>query len=253
MPKFKIFMISLFVLMILFCLKLSGHSIAGDCDDKRGSVGTSTVSGDHAYSAHWVCTEDPDLEYDTVNSSETVDRNESAALFVIGNNAPYTWSVSDTGFWFDAAHTQTTIVTSNNSTGVYADSAACGTAKITVTGCDDNTATGRVRCTVGTWISCGSALDYSSGLLDCTNTGITGCVSGDGLFRFTHNNEYGHLGTGCTGGSSCSGTIDCDGTTVSIASIASSGNCSGNYAGDQCFSYHNWSDQHIYFYYWGCP
>lgn len=151
MLKSKIFITGLLILTVVFCLHLNGRSIAGDCDDLEHSKGTPIITGDHSYPAGWLCTADPDIEYDTENSSETVDRNDSATILVIGNNAPFTWTISGTGFWFDSGYTQTTINTTGNVAVVYADNTACGSATITVTGCDGTVATGYVRCTAGQW------------------------------------------------------------------------------------------------------
>ena len=105
MLKSKIFITGLLILTVVFCLHLNGRSIAGDCDDLEHSKGTPIITGDHSYPAGWLCTADPDIEYDTENSSETVDRNDSATILVIGNNAPFTWTISGTGFWFDSGYT----------------------------------------------------------------------------------------------------------------------------------------------------
>jgi len=146
MLKLKSLINVLLVLTILFCLPPIDSSIAGDCDTKESGSGTPTVTGNFIYPPGYVCTEDPDLEYDTVNSHETIDRNGSAALVVIGNNGPYTWSVSGTGF---------TLENEGQPTGptntLYADGTACGAATITVTGCDGTQVTGYVRCTTGNW------------------------------------------------------------------------------------------------------
>jgi len=146
MPKSKSLIYILSVLTILFCLHSIDSSLAGDCGEKGDGAGTSTVSGNYVYPPGYVCTEDPDLEYDSVNSHETINRNGSAVLFVIGNNAPYTWSVSGTGFSLESEGEP--IGPTNT---LYADGTACGAATITVIGCSGPPVKGYVRCTTGQW------------------------------------------------------------------------------------------------------
>jgi hypothetical protein len=164
MPKSKIFKIGFLILTFLFCFHLINNSIAGDCDNKGLEAGTPTITGNYIYPPGYECTEDSDLIYDTVNSAETIDRNGSAALVVIGNNDPFTWSVSGTGF---------TLETEGEATGptntLYADGTACGTATITVTGCDGQAVTGYVRCTTGQWVIQGFLCgNFAGSLIACT-------------------------------------------------------------------------------------
>ena len=145
MFKLKMLINASSVMTILFCLYPINSSIGGDCDGKSSGVGTPTVTGNYNYAPDHDCTEDPDLVYDTVNSDETIDRNGSATLFVIGKNAPYTWSVSGTGFTLK--NEEPTGPTNT----LYADDTACGAATVTATGCDGPPVTGYVRCTTGGW------------------------------------------------------------------------------------------------------
>jgi hypothetical protein len=126
----------------------------------QSSGGVSTVSGDHNYPPDWSCPEDIFLEYDTANSQETIARNGSANLVVIGNYGPYTWSVSGQGFWFDANHTIKTLENNGLTATLYADDTACGAATITISGsaiitetgeCNVPPVEGYVRCTTGGW------------------------------------------------------------------------------------------------------
>lgn len=141
----------LLLLTFLLCFHPIDNSIAGSCDEKASSGGTPTFSGNFNIPPGFECPENPTLEYDTVNSAETIDRNGSANLVVIGNNGPYTWSVSGTGF---------TLETEDEPTGptnaLHADGSACGAATITVTGCDGTQVHGYVRCATGVW---GSIID----------------------------------------------------------------------------------------------
>jgi len=91
------------------------------------------------------CEEDPSMAWDTDTSAETVARNASVTVAVIGINTSFTWSVSGTGFTLD---NETTTGLTNT---LNADDTACGSATITVTGCDDTSVTGYVRCTTGAW------------------------------------------------------------------------------------------------------
>lgn len=160
MPKTNILKIGIAVLLFVFCLHLNGRSIAGDCDEIEHSKGTSIITSDYRYPAGQLCTTDPDIEYDTENSSETVDQNDSATISVIGNNAPFTWSVSGIGFTLDNAKTTGFTNTLN------ADNTACGSATITVTGCDGTSITGYVRCTTGQWTLINNDVNQA-----CTLTG----------------------------------------------------------------------------------
>jgi hypothetical protein len=176
MLKSKVFIIVLLVLTTLFCFYPTQNSMAGSCDEKASNGGTSTFSGNFNIPPGFECPENPTLEYDTVNSAETIARNGSAAIVVIGNNGPYTWSVSGTGF---------TLETEGQPTGqtntLHADGTACGSATITVTGCSGPPVTGYVRCTTGVWdinytLVCGDKVLMSG------PGGCTGVI--DGKFRW---------------------------------------------------------------------
>ena len=93
-----------------------------------------------------VCIDDPAMAWDYGESAETIDREVSVAVAITGLNAPFTWEVSGTGFSLENAETDGIENT------LHADATACGSATITVTGCDDQEAIGYVRCSVGQWI-----------------------------------------------------------------------------------------------------
>ena len=101
MIKSKFFKIPFFILMLVFCLYFSGIALAGDCAEKAGGVGTPTVPGEFTIVPDW----HPPLQYDPANP-QTIDRNNTITISVIGGNPPYTWSVSGTGFTL--ANTTTT-------------------------------------------------------------------------------------------------------------------------------------------------
>jgi hypothetical protein len=145
----------LVVMTILFWFHPINNSIAGSCDENASSGGTSTFTGNFNIPPGFECPENPTLEYDTANSAETIARNGSANLLVIGNNGPYTWSVSGTGFTLETEGQPTSPTNT-----LYADGSACGAATITVTGCSGAPVIGYVRCTAGAWVNftvvCGS-------------------------------------------------------------------------------------------------
>lgn len=93
------------------------------------------------------CVPDPDIEWDKTVSAKTIARDSAVTVAITGEgiSKPFSWSVSGTGF--SMLNSETTGVTNT----LIADDTACGTAKITVTGCDDTVTTGCVRCTEGYW------------------------------------------------------------------------------------------------------
>ena len=159
MLKPKRFVISLIVLMTLYCLYLNNSSFAGLCDDKSSSAGTPTFTGDYNYTDNWF----PMIQFGSGNPDE-IAPNSSILVKVIEGCSPYIWSVSGNGF--SLAESQTTGLTNT----LIADDTACGTATITVTGCFGSPITGYMRCTVGQWSSDDF---YSSG---CGTAPVHGCV-----------------------------------------------------------------------------
>jgi hypothetical protein len=84
-----------------------------------------------------------DLEYDWVNSAQTVMQSSSATVYVTGGAPPYTWDISGTGF--SLQHSETTVPSNT----VIASSGACGSGVITVEDkCDFQTG-GSIRCSDG--------------------------------------------------------------------------------------------------------
>jgi len=92
------------------------------------------------------CVDDAAMAYDYDTSAATIAQNESVTVAVTGLNAPFIWSVSGTGFSLASAKTTGLINT------LIADESSCGSATITVTGCDNVSVTGYVRSTIGKWI-----------------------------------------------------------------------------------------------------
>ena len=80
------------------------------------------------------CPAEPNISWDDAGSDETIVRNGSANVAVLGGQAPFTWSVTGTGFSF------ATPVTSGRTNVLSADNTACGSATITVVdGCGQST------------------------------------------------------------------------------------------------------------------
>jgi len=86
------------------------------------------------------------VAYDYGTSAEEIVRETSETVYVMANNTPLTWSVSGTGFSLEHEETE------GLGNVLHADETACGSATITVTGCDGQQATGYVRCTTGQWV-----------------------------------------------------------------------------------------------------
>jgi len=92
-----------------------------------------------------LCFDPSGFGYDTENSGETVDRSDSAEIFVEGGCPPFTWAVAGTDFSFDDE------TTSERQNTLNAGASACGTATVTVTDDCGDEVTGYVRCTYGVW------------------------------------------------------------------------------------------------------
>jgi len=112
------------------------------------TITATTESGETCTASVNLCTCTPDagMAWDSGTSAETIAQSETATIAVTGNNSPFRWSVSGTGF--TVVHGITDSLTNTLS----ASSTACGTATITVIGCDGVSVTGDVRCTTGTWV-----------------------------------------------------------------------------------------------------
>ncbi|MBL6970669.1 MAG: hypothetical protein ISR63_00965 [Desulfobacterales bacterium] len=143
MIKGKFLKIPLFILTLVFCLYFSGLTIAGDCANENDYGGPQTISENYKYTDCWNIVEPGDLAWDIDNSPPSMmDAGQSVALAVIGDNTPdtYKWSVQG-GNGFSLATPDGV----ENTLSTTPD--ACGTAKITVTGCDGKTINAFVRST----------------------------------------------------------------------------------------------------------
>jgi len=111
--------------------------------------------------------------WDYVNSAATIGQSANTIVYVTGSGTELEWSVSGTGFFFDAGLSLTTITT-GASTTLYTNASACGAATITVTDCASNVVTGYIRCTVGVWTTF-NAHDFTTS--DCGKQGACGTTS----------------------------------------------------------------------------
>jgi hypothetical protein len=123
-----------------------------------------------------------DLEYDWVNSAQTVARSANVNVFVTGGTPPYTWSISGTGF---SLHNIETYSLSNT---VYADSTACGSGLITVEDVCGVQIEGSIRCTTGAWVEVADTDNGSTPGETCPDimfgVGIDVLYTGGGVSRF---------------------------------------------------------------------
>jgi len=97
--------------------------------------------------------------------------------------APYTWSVSGTGFSFSQP------VTNATSNYLEADSNACGTAVITVTGCGGNSITGYAMSSAGQWSNAftisGPSAGWNNDCGDCCMPGAgCGTTSSSAFYKY---------------------------------------------------------------------
>jgi len=170
MLKVKIPKIVLMILTFVFCLHLSGLTIADECWKSKGDG--PTVPGNYNY---------PPFRYDP-NNPDVIDRNSSVKISVIGGIPSYTWQVSGTGFILSEGSTK------GLSNTLIADSTACGVATITATDKSGKNCNGYVRCTTGQWSPAwpGVSVDSKEKGDYCTNSN---CKVSTGGY-----NEYGTVG-----------------------------------------------------------
>ena len=136
-------------LPFVFCLSLSGVSVADDSCFQ----GLSTIPGNPEYPDEWRDPYQPNIYSD----SDEIARNNYVNVWVDseGRACPaYSWSVSGTGFHFDSASGPTTATTNADleTLQLWADGTACGPAAITVTDLCDGNDEEYVRCTNGRWV-----------------------------------------------------------------------------------------------------
>jgi hypothetical protein len=169
------------------------------------------------------------LNWNTNISAETIAPNSEVTVDVIdlgGHCGPFVWIVSGTGFSLAA---ETTFGTSNT---LIADATACGSAMITVIGCDGSSVTGYVRSTEGRW-GLDSGKIYPPQYDCCYGAPGLTCVKGNLLTK-----------TYC-GSISCNtfGASEEQGKAVCEAKLPNYGKPIGACPGDYCVfqeSYGNW-------------
>ena len=119
------------------------------------------ISGSSNYLMYENCCVDVDcdaFENDEGVSPTTMAQDDSATIGVTGGHEPYTWTLTQgdgSGFTIDASTTDTTTI--------YTDESACGSADIQVTDSCGCVATFNVRCTTGTWVHEGTGPQYCAG------------------------------------------------------------------------------------------
>lgn len=147
MSKVNFVTLNILVLTFLVCLSPSGFT-AGPCPGNDCPPNLSTIPGTVNCNPNWI------IVWVSDNPQQVL-RGQSVTLKIEGGARPYDLSVSGNDFWFDEAHTITSIA--GNNTGVitlYAGGSACGSATITVSDECDDYATGSVRCNsdgAGVW------------------------------------------------------------------------------------------------------
>lgn len=103
-----------------------------------------------------------DVQLGYGSACDTVAREACATVYVGGEVGgepeypSYTWTITGTGFHFDAVDGPTTKTTPTAASLVLicADDTACGTGTVTVTDACGNTGTDYIRCDEGAWVRC---------------------------------------------------------------------------------------------------
>lgn len=117
MLKSNPFKACLLIPAIVFCLSLNGV-FADPCPDCPPNM--STIQGTVDYPDSWFLKWDP-------NNPDTMGRGTQVNVNVLGGRAPYSWSVSGSGFSLAESQTQ------GLSNTLFADGTACGSAVVAVT------------------------------------------------------------------------------------------------------------------------
>lgn len=149
------------------------------------------------------------------SNADTIAREASEIITVIGGCPPYIWAVSGTGF------TMTDATTTGLTNTLNADATACGTATITITDDCGTSLTEYVRCTTGQWINkSNECVLPGTGELISGTWPTTSCVFQliSGNKRQTQSierNIWDHGATPCDGNTTCNDIYECatgDGT-----------------------------------------
>jgi len=127
-----------------------------------------------------------EVKVDCCNDSEMswsagvvlIDQSDSVLVTItdsLGTGGPYSWSVdSGTGFSWASA------VTSSPKNYLQTTATACGTAILTVTGCDGNSITGYAKCSAGQWSAAFTISGPTEGFDSCPK-----CCVGSGYYSTT--------------------------------------------------------------------
>jgi len=148
-----------------------------------------------------------ELQFDPSNPDE-IARNSSISIKIIGGCSAYTWSVSGNGFTLDSS------TTTGLTNTLYADDTACGSATITVTGCDGTSIEGSLRSTYGTWVITGV----------CPSSGIGGAGGCQTVVTILGKYKYSESRC-CTFPWDCPGSIsyNCTGVDTGVFTSSPSG------------------------------
>jgi len=148
----------LLISAIVLYLNVNG-ALAEPCPSPDCPPNISTIPGTVQYPADWI------FEWDPSNPQE-INRDSSVTVNVIGGYAPYTWSVSGTGFSLADSQTQ------GLSNTLIVDNTACGPAFVTVADSrNSQPVAGSLRTLgYGQWVAkgpiCGLAGEYDSRYYD---------------------------------------------------------------------------------------
>jgi len=125
---------------------------------------------------------------------QTITRNTSRAVSVIGGTGPYKWSVSGTGFTLNNSTSTSNTLNANNS--------ACGSASITVTDKYGDTVSGSLRCTSsGEWVRADN--DYCAIPGDGTYLGDWKYTRTEGKYKIDQRYKAGNGSHGSYGPCTC--------------------------------------------------
>jgi len=143
-------------------------------DAQSGQCTIPTITASVQYPPGWF----PEFQWDP-NNPQSINRNDSVSLSVIGGTEPYTWSVIGTGFYFEEDQTSEPLNT------LIADGTSCGAAMVTVTDSEGLKVSGSLRQpNNGRWVliheeSCGEVV-HRPGEGNCSNCSIVVV----GIYRF---------------------------------------------------------------------
>lgn len=125
---------------VIYTAPATGHNCPGNAEIQLlcggEVVGTLIITINYGYAIEFNYG-DPELE---------IAREDSLIIGVTANNTPLTWAVAGEGFSLEHGETD------GGGNILHAGETACGSATITVTGCDGQQAIGYVRCTTGGWV-----------------------------------------------------------------------------------------------------